>query len=514
MGPSSKARRRSTLGVTLRILGWMVPLAGFLLTGWAWAWSSPVGSAPDDDYHMASIWCPTPLEDSGCVVGYESDGSPIVRVPGLVTAGVCWAFDPQKSASCQDGVADEANTARVDNGGYPGGYYDFMHVLVGSDVQQTVYSMRMFNVGLATLLIGLTVAINRRTARLPIVGGLAIGLVPLGIFLVSSLNPSSWAIVGVCVAWGATHALIGEGQGLAGRILSMVLLISGATIAAVARSDAAAFIVVVTAGYLFFQYRRRMPWTTIVTVAIASIIGFIGFMSGGQSDALTGSWGSEGGPLQGASLLLHNIRELPFFFGGMFGYQWGLGWLDTGLLSITTVTMLCVVGGAFFVGTQQLSWRKGLILLMLAGAASTLALWTLQINDAIVGQQVQPRYLLPLIIVFCMVLFIDAARPDRSIRLSLSTRWFVWAFVVIANCFALQRNIRRYTTGTDLDGFNLNLAVEWWVAPVQPMTLWVLGTLGFAMFAAALLYVGRPPEAEGPAAEDLEPTPKRATAQA
>ncbi|WIY82633.1 DUF2142 domain-containing protein [Propionimicrobium sp. PCR01-08-3] len=492
----------------------MVPLAGFLLTGWAWAWSSPVGSGPDDDYHMASIWCPTPLETSGCLAGYDDSGNAIIHIPNSIGPRACYAQHPDESGGCQRDVEREVQTTRVDNGGYPGGYYDFMHWFVGPDTHQSVYSMRVFNVILAGLLFAATAAVSGKSARLPVIGGMIVGLVPLGIFLVASVNPSAWAIIGVAVAWGSTHALIAPHSARWKRIGAVLLLLLGATIAAVSRGDAGAFVVVVTAGYLILQYRRGAPRIAIFGVVLASLIGLIGFMSAGQSaSGLTQPW-IDGGSLTGFSLLIRNIRDLPLLFGGMFGYQWGLGWLDTSLPSITAVAMLMVVGGILFVGTQRISWRKGLILMMLFGAASALALWTLQLSNTTVGNQVQPRYLLPLILVFCMVLFVDENHSERSIHFPVATRWLVWTFLVIAQCFALQRNIRRYITGIDVDGFNLNVAVEWWEAPVQPMTLWVLGTLGFAMFAAALLYVGRPTEAEGSAAEDLEPTPKRATAQA
>lgn len=484
----AQAPRKAKVSIVIRVIAWLVPIAGWLLAGWAWAWSSPIGSAPDDDYHMTSIWCPTPLEESGCVVGYDGD-SPIVQVPSLVSAGVCWVFDADKSASCQDQIGGVVNTMRVDNGGYPGGYYDFMHLLVGPDVEQSVYSMRLFNAGLATLLIATTVAVTPKSARLPLVGGLIISSVPLGLFLMASLNPSSWAITGVTVAWASTHALI-TGEGRVRRVLATILLLVGAVLAATSRSDSAAFIVVVTAGYLILQFRREIPWTTVAAVFLASAIGVMGFLSGRQSDGLTHSWGgSDTGP-QGLSLLLLNLRELPSLFSGMFGGAPGLGWLDTRMPGITFVTMMVVIGGAVFLGTQRLSLRKALVLLMLLCGASGLALMTLQINGVLVGEQVQPRYLLPLMMVFVMTLFVDARRPERSVTLALPTRWILWAFVVVANCFALQRNIRRYTTGMDVDGFNLDLAVEWWAASVSPMTLWTLGSLGFALFAAAILYVG------------------------
>lgn len=484
------ASKKSKLSIMLTVLGWMVPLTGFLLAGWAWAWSSPIGSAPDDDYHMASIWCPTPLEQSGCIVGYQDDGTPVIEVPELISAGVCWVFDSEKSAGCQYGMSGTTRTSRVDNGQYPGGYYDFMHLFVGSSVPRSVYAMRMLNVGLAAILGAATLAVTRRSARLPLVSGAAIALVPLGIFLISSLNPSSWAITGVIVAWAATHALISGTRG-AKRIIAILLLLVGAALAATSRSDAAAYIVVVTLGYLVFQFRRTIPWTSVGAVFVAGAIGVTGFLSGGQSSVLTNPWSDPTSELPAMLLFALNLRDLPSLFGGMFGYEWGLGWLDTIPLSITAVGMLTVVGGVFFLGTQKLSWRKGLILLMLIGGAASLALYTLQMNGVQVGYQVQPRYMLPLVIVFVMVLFIDPYCPERSIRLSGCTRGMVWLIVVIAHCFALQRNIRRYTTGVDVDRFDLNYAVEWWVAPISPTALWLIGTFGFAVFAAAVLYVGR-----------------------
>lgn len=80
---------------------WLVHYVGFLIAGWVWALSSAVGSAPDDDYHMASIWCPTPLESSGCLVEYNDLGQPVVKVPTLIALAVCYQFDPDASGECQ-----------------------------------------------------------------------------------------------------------------------------------------------------------------------------------------------------------------------------------------------------------------------------------------------------------------------------------------------------------------------------------------------------------------------------
>ena len=53
---------------------------------------------------------------------------------------------------------------------------------------------------------------------------------------------------------------------------------------------------------------------------------------------------------------------------------------------------------------------------------------------------------------------------------------------------ALQVNIRRYVTGDDLQGLNLDAGAEWWWTgfPVGPTGVWVVGALAFAGLLAVL----------------------------
>jgi hypothetical protein len=58
---------------------------------------------------------------------------------------------------------------------------------------------------------------------------------------------------------------------------------------------------------------------------------------------------------------------------------------------------------------------------------------------------------------------------------------------VIANAIALHVNMRRYLTGVDMGGWNLDNSAEWWwQIPVTPATVWVVGSVAFA-FAVHLL---------------------------
>jgi hypothetical protein len=62
--------------------------------------------------------------------------------------------------------------------------------------------------------------------------------------------------------------------------------------------------------------------------------------------------------------------------------------------------------------------------------------------------------------------------------------WFVIVALSVANAIALHTNIRRYTTGVRVQGFNLDSPREWWwpFFPefLSPNVVWVIGTLAFA----------------------------------
>jgi hypothetical protein len=52
--------------------------------------------------------------------------------------------------------------------------------------------------------------------------------------------------------------------------------------------------------------------------------------------------------------------------------------------------------------------------------------------------------------------------------------------------------MRRYITGVDVIGWNLNKNAEWWwtVGP-SPMTIWMLGTIAFGLTATLVLQMAR-----------------------
>ena len=86
--------------------------------------ASPVGSAPDGDCHVGSMWCPPPVDKTGCQISTK-DGEKAVMVPQSLAKEyvTCYAFDPDTFArSALHASAEElAPTLRSDDRHYPWG---------------------------------------------------------------------------------------------------------------------------------------------------------------------------------------------------------------------------------------------------------------------------------------------------------------------------------------------------------------------------------------------------------
>lgn len=452
----------------------------------SWAFASPVGSSPDDDFHLSSIWCAEGARDFACEPGAE----PSQRVvPEAVAHGqLCYARDADESAACQDPLL--TSPADVDTlterGGfaneYPPVYYGVMGLLVTPDVSTSVLLMRTLNIllfaGIATVLFLLL----PRALRAPMVWGWALTSVPLSVFLISSNNPSSWAVIGVGTVW---ISLVGYLQSTGRRKVALGAVFAlGVVMAAGARADSAVYAVLSMGIVLVLTARRdrRYLLDAILPVAMA-LVALAFFVTTRQSTVLeSGLSDSTTGELAGAessivALIGYNLLNVPSLWAGVFG-GWGLGWLDTLMpyVVIAGGTIAFLVATAVGIGRE---WpRKVISIALLVLGIWLIPTFVLVQGGQQVGNTVQPRYILPLMIVLAGVAMITRDRPQRWGRFQVFT---IGAVLAVANSVALHTNIRRYVTGVDHQGPNLDAGREWWWnVPFTPMIDWAVGSLAFA----------------------------------
>jgi len=495
----------------------LIVIIAAAIAGMAWAVSSPIGSSPDEDFHLASIWCPPPVETSGCKVQTDAQGvTSVTLIARVVAAPACYAFHPDTSGSCIWAVpADKlVSDSRFDRGEYPGGFYRVMHIFASNDPYASVYAIRAFNLALAICLgAALVLAATRPTRRI-IAYAVASTYVPMGMFIIPSANPSSWAVMGLTATAFALHSywlattrprLIANG----------VLAAVGVIMAVSARGDAALYVVLTAVAITVLHYRRVRGHAlrAILPAVLAVVGGVVARTSSQTTSALSTGLGT--GTAGGWRLLFSNLVNLPYVVLGNQGLG-NLGWLDTPLPSLVSVGMIMVTSFLLMAGLSRLSWVKALV----AGGGvlvlMALPLFILQVSHYFVGQGMQPRYLLPLLPVISLVV-LTGYRPDQAVRLSPLFAWFSWGLVSAANSVALMVNIRRYTTGMDGPTWPGQL-VEWWTPGAPgPMVTWIVGSLAFAVAAWMVVRLSSGPDPVAITAEldqrSIEPTSATASGE-
>lgn len=463
-----------------------------IVVGWGWSFSSPIASAPDDDFHLASIWCPPPVESSGCAWRAGPNGKAVtVTVPRAVAqTAVCFAYHDDRSGACTLRIGtDMVETERFDYGLYPGTYYQIMHVFVTSRVTRSVLTMRMVNVLIAVLmLVGLSLVAS--AALRPVIGlGVLSTVVPLGLFTIASTNPSSWAVSGIAAtALGLLVALNSDTWPRRG--ISAGIAVLGAVLAAMARTDSAVFlaIILLSVAVLYFTKILRSPWAWPVLAAIA-VAGLWASQHGSQSSLA--EFGSHS-TLDRLHLLEYNALEVASIPVGVFG-TWYLGWLDTPMPASVYVSGLVAAVIVTAVGLRSMSWQKAVALAIPVAASVALPLYVLNRSGDYVGTQVQPRYVLASVMIALIILMLHRS-TRRAVRPSLTQAIVVGALLALAQGVAIWANVRRYTTGVDVFTINLNNGVEWWwpTGP-GPMATVMITALAFAALIGIVLWQARSP---------------------
>lgn len=454
-----------------------------------WAYSSPPGSSPDDDYHMASIWC-SHGDRPGICESTSDDSSKVV--PILVSRWICFALDGKISGACtQSPELNDGNSGTVSRGNfsehaYPGLYYWVDGFFASTHVSLSIFLIRLFNIIAGLGMIGATLVLATKSLRPALKTTFIFTSLPLSIFIFSSINPSSWVIIAVPCYFVAAVSFV-RSSGII-KFANAALLMLLATVAAGTRADAAAYIVFVTALALIYAAKDAWRGKISLLIFIAPVaIAILYYLTAGQSSfTRTGINQKSAGSLTDFNLLIANITNIPELFFGAFGF-WPIGWLDTPMPGLVKFASLFTVLGVAFWGLQRISKAKALTLGLLAFGIALFPLYILQVTGASVGQEVQPRYILPLLILFVLVSQLPSVTSVP--RLNIAQSWLVIVLLSIGNSLALHTNLNRYVIGLDHRALNLNVGIEWWWQPslLSPMATWIVGSIAFSTLIILIL---------------------------
>lgn len=471
----------------------------------SWALSSPPGSDPDGSFHLASIYCGSGFKANRCEPPNPESVAArpkVVKVPiGVSLANACVPGNPIFAASCYPEYLEnyEMTETAYNNAGrlYPNGYYWFSSKFVVKEIARTALTVRIVNIVLFIFLLLAIFWVCKPSLQRAVYFSCLLMLLPLGLFLVSSNNGSSWSIIGLSTYWAFLYTWLTADAGWQRNFAGALLVVSGA-MASQSRADAALYVLLCTIMVIALVFVRREATLRKISYrallpAIVGALAVMSFVQTGQKRAI-----SQGllGPLDTGrdpfETLLQNIMRIPAYFAGVFGggagAGGGLGWLDVQPPEAVVVLMTLMFGGLLFLSRGHRSKGEILTLSLLTLTVIAIPLANLQMDLSYVGENVQTRYVLPLVVV-TVGMYLSGVETSLLQQFGRSRLGIFVGGLIIAYLLSMHQTIRRYTTGTDLLGWDLNTPREWWwsTGPL-PMTVLYMGTAAFAIVASFVLF--------------------------
>ena len=454
----------------------LIAVLGFVALA-AWGLSSPAGSSPDDDYHLTSIWCAQGERAGLC----ENVTTSSVEVPNNVVHAPCFAYHKDVTGACQATLGTEMvsiGRANILEHSYPPGFYRVMSLFTSHDVAASVMLMRLFNAALFVAMATVTFLLIERRWRGPLGLGIAVTIVPLGMFIIPSTNPSSWTLYAPAFIFLLVRTAL-ERPHSGKRLTALVLASTAITlIASSARSDAALYAVFAALLAACITWRtvlknKAFYLSIIPVVVIAGWSLLAGHQVGGASSGLSGDTAAA---RTSVGLLVRNILELPGLYAGVSG-TWGLGWLDTPMPAIVWVSGVILIGGVVF---SAIAFKRARGELFVPGIAlafmAFVPLAISQLSGAAIGSYVQPRYVLALLALALVALATTATPQLLSSRRQLA---IVAVVVTLANAIALGTNAIRYAVG--LQTANINPGSSSWAVLAPSVATVALGAVAAGM---------------------------------
>lgn len=482
-----------------------------LLVLLGWSVASPLASSPDDDYHLASIWCSEFSYEYPCTAVPVENGGVSVVVPAVVIEShVCYAFQPLATANCVDLVEDTMRlTDRINQvqGLYPGGFYTAMSLFASNDYTASVFTMRMVNALIVAVLLGAFLIIGRPYLQRSALLVLPVMFVPVALFLFASTNPSSWTIAGSlffflfgmnAVSRGASHRI---------RYVSLALAIISAVLAMSSRVDASAFIFLIAIVVVVLARRTALVEfkSSSIGLVLTGVVALGYFFVQGLGPA--GSSTTIGESKYVGGLFFTNILEIPGFLGGAVGAA-PLGWLDTRMPGLVATVGLLMVGGLVFWGLAVMDRRKAIATAFLALAAFGVPVVLAQQQRIEVLDFVQARYLLPLLLVLVIVI-VTTYPPIVRERFPVVPHAVMATMVGLSGMAALWATYHRFAFSEEIPFFARELEPKWTgLLGAGSFVSLLIGIAATTIFAAVMMatYRSVPDPEETTTVREMETT--------
>lgn len=417
-------------------------LSFLILLGWAVG--SPPGSSPDEDLHLTSSWCYSKYQGATCET-----------VPlRLVEVGKCYFKDSGIIATCEKSIPkDEVSPERIYS---DKSYYHFLANFVSLDsIDKSTVQMRIANSFFSSISILVIVLLTSRLIYLPIIISWLVVNIPLGFFLISSVNPSSWLYIFSFLFLPLTYRIFAEKN--QPYLFMTKLLILGLTflLSLNARPDTLLFVTIfgITLIPVIFSSGVKKLRTRIAIYLLTLFISIYLILSIWSRSNLVNFRESKISSWE-------IVTSLPSIITGVFG-GWGLGSLETTMPPVTYVGSFVIVLALLFYGLRFVNLPEAVSIFLIGLFVFIVPFFVLLRSNLRVGEWLQPRYILPIfyVLIGLSLIVIFRSFHEKSLLIIVNLIFFLSS---ITFTFSLHTFYRRYVAG--LDNFNLffEKTNSWW----------------------------------------------------
>lgn len=453
----------------------------FFLT--SWAFSNPVGSSPDEGLHLVGIWCNQSDENIFCL---KSNGNYLTsnKLSGLDS---CYIYDADQTADC---ILNKQNKYNLSPGYVNNLYYKTQSFFTSNNLEKSVLMMRALNISIFVILIFVSILV----LNLKILSGVLFTsltlTIPLGMYLISSVNTSSWILI-MSIFFIPFALNIFERNSILKKIISSITLPFLVWIAISARIDGVLFIIIFSLIILLYFFKKAMLlFRSKLKNSFKSLNIFIVlFLSLIYTYLL---YEVSKNIIERSGLALYSSTNKVTFWETIFRFTsiitgalggWGLGSLEVTMPDVVRFVSLTIFIALIFYSFGTKNIVNIISISTLLYFLIFIIISFLYISQLSVGQWLQPRYILPLILSIGVLSVINFQHNSEIFfRLSLVLSFF--AFFL-----SLHSVIKRYTIGLNNNRFLLPSDPNWWwkFTFPSPMSLLLLASIFYVIACVAFI---------------------------
>lgn len=278
--------------------------ASLFLTLICWSLSYPVNSHRDERLHIASIWCATNDIERCRLIGEDEQSGKVYLISSdlcvpknieetykrlLVKArnGVCKRENSENDKLTDSNVTSNPNFFYETPNSFASNvsinrsepFYKIMSFFVSENMDRSILMMRMFNSLLFSLLIMGILSTSSKKLLISFFASLLLSANAYGFPLITSVNTSSWAVIGCTTGWPFLYTLLKTRPiSLLKKLFLILLTITTALLSIVGRSESLIFVLAIYLsvwGVVIYQQDKLMHTNFWKKSLMSSLLVFL-----------------------------------------------------------------------------------------------------------------------------------------------------------------------------------------------------------------------------------------------